>query len=60
MAELLAGLKGRFILSLNNVPEARETFAALTIEPVETSYTVAARGKSRGKVRELLISGGEA
>ena len=29
MAELLSGLKGRFILSLNGGPEVRELFAGL-------------------------------
>ena len=57
LATLLADLKGRFILSLNDRPEVREMFSGFTIEPVETSYTVAARAKSRGKVGELIVSG---
>ena len=39
MAGLLAGLKGRFILSLNDRPEVRETFAGFVIEEVTTRYT---------------------
>ena len=35
MAELLRGLKGRFLLSLNDVPEVRRLFAAFAIEGVE-------------------------
>ncbi|MFN3582626.1 DNA adenine methylase [Phenylobacterium sp.] len=44
MAEILAGLKGRFILSLNDVPEVREVFAAFQIETVTTHYGLAGRG----------------
>ena len=55
MAEQLAGLKSSFVLSLNDVPEIRETFAGFTIERVETTYTV---GRDRAqKVGEVLISG---
>ncbi|MDL2172061.1 DNA adenine methylase [Asaia sp. HumB] len=56
LATILAGLKGRFILSLNDRPEVRETFAAFKIESVETSYSVAAAAKGRGRVGEVLIS----
>ncbi|NML88338.1 DNA adenine methylase [Sphingobium sp. TB-6] len=56
--ERLSGLlriaKGRFILSINDVPEVREIFAWASIEPVELNYRVS------GKVtaaRELVIRG---
>ena len=54
MAELLRGLKGRFILSLNDRPEVRETFARFQLEEVTTRYSVNAR--AAGRVGELLIS----
>ncbi|MBP0439420.1 DNA adenine methylase [Tianweitania sediminis] len=54
MAERLALLKGRFILSINDVPEIRETFAAFTIEPVGLQYGVG--GGSR-PAAELIVSG---
>lgn len=56
MAALLARLKGRFILSLNDVPEVRETFAAFRIEEVTTTYTLAGKG-AQGERREVLIRG---
>ena len=56
LAALLRGIEGRFILSLNDVPEVRALFSGFDIEAVETTYTVAARGKSRGKAAELIIS----
>lgn len=55
MATRLAALKGRFILSINDVPEMRETFARFAIEPVELSYGV--QGGQR-PAKELIISGG--
>lgn len=56
LAEALAGLKGRWLLSLNDVPEVRRIFAAFEIEAVETSYSIAGgRGVGRGKVGEVLV-----
>ena len=54
MAEQLASLKGRFILSLNDRPEVREIFDAFTIEAVGTHYGVA--GKGAQEAREVIIT----
>lgn len=54
LRDLLTGLQGRFILSINDRPEIRDLFARFTIEPVELSYRIS------GKVtpaKELIISG---
>ena len=53
IADLLATIKGRFILSINDVPEIRETFAAFPFEVVETTYSISLEGNQ--KVRELII-----
>ncbi|MFK5979690.1 MAG: DNA adenine methylase [Rhizobiaceae bacterium] len=54
MAKQLKSIKGRFIMSINDVPEIRAMFAWADIEAVETTYTV---GKGKGKkVGELIIS----
>jgi DNA adenine methylase len=55
MAELLAGIKGRFILSLNDVEGVRETFAGFRFEQVKTTYTIAAKGVAPERA-EVLIS----
>jgi DNA adenine methylase len=56
LAERLARLRGRFILSLNDRPEVRETFRAFRIEREEITYTAQAKpGKRYG---ELLITNG--
>lgn len=54
MAALLRGLKGRFILSLNDRPEVRETFVGFDMEEVSLRYT--ANGKAPKQAAELLIS----
>lgn len=58
MAAQLAAIKGRFLMSINDTPEIRETFAAFEIEPVRTSYSVQNDGTKA--VQELLISNGRA
>jgi DNA adenine methylase len=53
LRDLLAGLKGKFILSLNDTPEIRALFREFRIEKVNTVYSV---GKdTKKKVSELLI-----
>ena len=56
MADRLARLKGHFILSINDVPAIRETFAAFAMETVDLLYSV---GGGQGRpARELIIEGG--
>jgi DNA adenine methylase len=54
LAAQLAALQGRFLMSINDVPEVREIFAWARVEPVSTTYTVGAGARA---ARELLISG---
>ncbi len=54
LSTLLRGIKGRFIMSINDVPEIRDLFDWATIEAVETTYTVA-KGKGK-RVGELIIT----
>ena len=55
LADILAALKGRFLLSLNDTPEARKIFAAFHIEEVETRYTI---GQADRTACEVIISDG--
>ncbi len=52
LAGALKGLRGRFLLTLNDVPEVRRLYAWATIEPVSLKYTVS--GAATG-ARELII-----
>lgn len=54
MAGRLAQVKGRFILSINDVPEIRNIFSGFTIEEVALTYT-AVGGNGRA-AKELIIS----
>jgi DNA adenine methylase len=55
MAAALNGLRGSFILSLNDLPEVREIFKSFTIEAVDCTYSIS--GGAGKKVREVIISG---
>lgn len=54
LAERLKGLQGRFIMTLNDVPEVRDLFVWAVLEPVELTYSIASSNGHRA--RELLIS----
>lgn len=57
MADVLARIKGRFILSINNIPEMRAAFASFHLCGVQTTYSVANHAASRSVARgELLVS----
>ncbi|WP_174290991.1 DNA adenine methylase [Sphingomonas bacterium] len=56
LAQQLAGIAGQFVLSLNATRFVRETFAAFSIEEVETTWTVSSGAAGRGmRVTELII-----
>lgn len=57
MAALLRGIKGRFVLSLNDVPEVRQTFAGFGMTELEVSYSFNPRSAGK-RFGELLISKG--
>lgn len=57
LADMLGQIKGRFILSLNDVPEVRAIFHAFQVTEVRTAYTInGARNDKAGERAELLIS----
>jgi DNA adenine methylase len=56
MAERLRGVKGRFIMSINDVPEIRQTFAGFEFQEVLTSYTIGTSSERSNDRPELLIS----
>ncbi|MBW8639009.1 DNA adenine methylase [Hoeflea sp. WL0058] len=54
MAEILAGIQGRFLMSINDRPEIREAFSGFCLEEVTLTYSVNG-GKGR-PAKELIIS----
>lgn len=55
MAKQLAAIQGKFLLSLNDVPEIREVFAAFTIEAVQTTYSIGKQRDGNGARGEVLV-----
>lgn len=56
LAEVLAGIKGRFLMTINDTPEVREIFERFVIEEVGLKYSMSKKEGSRSQVRtELLI-----
>ena len=60
LAGLLKGLTGAFILSLNDTPGVRETFAGFRIEAVANVAMIGSRSGKASPMGEALISGGAA
>lgn len=61
LAAHLAGIKGQFLLSINDTPEIREIFGRFDLEDVETTYTLGSAASGAGKrAGELIIRGGGA
>ena len=56
MASRLATLKGRFPMSINDVPETRALFAPFHLTEVTTRHTIGAKNDGKAKRAELLIS----
>ena len=57
MASQLAGIKGRFLLSINDAPEVQEIFSAFHQQAVTTRYGVASSIAAKQRTfGELLIS----
>jgi DNA adenine methylase len=53
MAEHLKGIKGKFLLSINDRPEVRQIFSAFSIIPITVSYSLHRRAGKHNT--ELLI-----
>lgn len=59
LADMLAGIAGSFILSINDTEGAREVFARFDIETIETTWTIGANSEAGSKrVTELIVSAG--
>jgi DNA adenine methylase len=54
LADILAAVKGRFMMSLNDHPEVRRIFSGFRLEEVTTTYSIGVTAAKR--VPELIIS----
>ena len=55
MAELARTIKGRMVITVNDIPEMRKAFAGLKMETADIHYTVGGSSRSRPS-RELIIT----
>lgn len=56
LAEQLAGIRGQFIMSINDTPFIRSTFARFRVDEVDTTWTVSTGSAGRAtKVTELVF-----
>lgn len=56
LAEQLAGIAGRFILSINDTPGARAVFGRFNLSDIETTYSVGSASAGRGlRAGELIV-----
>ena len=44
LKNVLTGIKGRFILSLNNTPQVRDLFKNFTVEQTDVTYSISKIG----------------
>lgn len=56
MAELLRSMKGKALVSVNDIPAMRQAFKGLAMKRVSINYTVGANGVGRDPKGELLIT----
>lgn len=56
MAELAKSIKGRMIISVNDIAEMRQVFEGMKMDFVDINYTVGGGGKQSKAARELIIS----
>ena len=56
LAEILAGLKGTFLLSINDTPEIRAIFHRFDLAPVTTTYSMDSKSGAGKVAAELIIS----
>lgn len=60
LAEQLAGISGQFIMSINDTPFIRRTFARFRVDEVDTTWTVSSAAARRAtKVTELIFRSGQ-
>lgn len=56
MAKQLAGMKRRFLMSINDVPEVRSIFGRFEQRAVKTTYSIGVSNRRSGAAGELLFA----
>lgn len=56
LQDVLSGLQGRFLLSLNDTPEVRDLFGSFHLQEVTTTYSAGTKSGAGKTAKELLIA----
>lgn len=56
LANKLKQIKGKFLLTINDHPLARELYKEFNIKEVKVNYSIAKENSARGKYNELIIT----
>ena len=56
LANKLKEINGKFLLTINDHPLARELYKEFNIKEVEVNYSLSRETKARGKYKELIIT----
>lgn len=56
LKDMLANLKGKFLLTLNDHEKVREWYKEFNIKEVQVNYSVSRATEGRGKYKELIIT----
>lgn len=57
LADVLANIKDKFLMTINDIPEVREIFKGFRIEEVKLKYSMSRKEGSRSQVRTKLLIG---
>ena len=55
LAELARTIKGRMVISVNDIPQMRKAFKRLPMERLSIHYSVGGAGRAKGRSGELVI-----
>ena len=56
LAALAKSIKGKMVISVNDIPEMRKAFEGMPMTPLDITYSVGGSGMSNGVSRELSIT----
>ncbi|MBS7132241.1 MAG: DNA adenine methylase [Clostridium sp.] len=56
LRDKLKGMKGKFLLTINDHPKVREWYEGFNIKEVEVNYSISRKEEARGRYKELIIT----
>jgi len=56
LRDKLKGIKGKFLVTINDHPQVREWYEGFNIKEVKVNYSISKDSKARREYRELIIT----